>query len=186
MTTKHTRPAKPTKPEPVTVSELARHLGLLRQNVDALVASGVLEKRDGGFNLDVNRGRYITHLRNERRHSAEAKARAAHIATKTKLLEMKIAEQEARLMPVASAFEIIDEYAGLVVTKLGELEWCIGGSDLALRRKVAAAVREVRTEITKAAMAKAEALEAALTPEERAKSEEQRRLFIQHPDEADA
>lgn len=162
---KPVKPAPPPKPkadggEIVSASALARHLGLLRQNLDVLVASGVLEKRDGGFDLGRSRLRYINHLRSERRNSAEAAARAEHVKVKTRLLEQRLAERAGRLVPLAEYDAMIDEMCGTFLMAVHGLPAKIAGRDLALRRKIELAVLDVRREISDAALDKAKACEA--------------------------
>jgi hypothetical protein len=51
----------------------------------------------------------------------------------------------------------IDQLAGLTLTKLGQWPARIAGTDLALRRKAEALLRELRTEISNAATAQGDA-----------------------------
>jgi hypothetical protein len=50
-------------------------------------------------------------------------------------------------MPVADHEAFIDELCGLVLTKLGGWPARIGGTDLDVRRRAEAALRELRTDI---------------------------------------
>ena len=153
------RPAKPKKParKPhdgatlVSGYKLAAHLGLVRQNVDALTSQGVLTRRpDGLFDQDQCRLRYIAHLRAEHRRSPRIAADAEHAKAKTALLQIRIEEKRRTLVRRDEHEAMIDAMAGLVLTKLGGWPERIAGSDLGLRRRAEAVLRELRTEIAEA------------------------------------
>src|SRR5690348_4825636 len=76
-------------------SALSRHLDVSREQLRRLVANGVLEKRDDGFDLDDSRLRYIRFLRERPTRSA---ARDRLIAAQTKLNEQRLAERQHELI----------------------------------------------------------------------------------------
>ena len=153
------RQAKPANKPPVRKHDeagldlvsgykLAAHLGISRQGVDALAAQGVLTRRsDGLFGQTASRLAYLKHLKAERRGLTGTAAQAEYAKQKARLLELRIAKQERSLMPVADHEAFIDELCGLMLTKLGGWPARIGGTDLDVRRRAEAVLRELRTEI---------------------------------------
>lgn len=89
-TTRNARP-KPKRgngsvhsPVLVNTPKLARHFGVVSQNIDYLVQKGIIERRgDGLFDQDVSRLKYFDHLRSEHRRSPRAAADAKHAEAKT-------------------------------------------------------------------------------------------------------
>ena len=69
---------------------------------------------------------------------------------KAALLRIKIAEKQRELVPRDVYDSMIDQMAGLVLTKLGGWPARIAGADLGLRRRAEAVLRELRTEIAEA------------------------------------
>ena len=127
---------------------LAAHLGVSRQYVEALTARGVLTRRpDGLFDQTASRLAYLKHLKAERHGSTSTAAQAEYARQKTRLLELRIARQERSLMLVSDHDAVIDELCGIVLTKLGGWPARIGGTDLDVRRRAEAVLRELRTEI---------------------------------------
>jgi hypothetical protein len=100
-TTRNARP-KPKRgngsvhsPVLVNTPKLARHFGVVSQNIDYLVQKGIIERRgDGLFDQDVSRLKYFDHLRSEHRRSPDAK----HAETKTALLQIRIEEKQQTLV----------------------------------------------------------------------------------------
>jgi hypothetical protein len=136
----------------VTANSLATHLGMTRQNVARLTAEAVIEQRtDGCYDQTASRLKYIKHLRDEHRRSPRAAADAKHAEAKTALLQIRIEEKQRTLMRRDAHEAIIDEMAGLVLTKLGGWPARVGGADLGVRRRAEAVLRELRTEIAEAA-----------------------------------
>jgi hypothetical protein len=138
---------------PVLVSgyKLAAHFGVVRQHIDHLMAQGVIERRSEGlFDQDQCRLRYIAHLRDERRRSPRSAADAKHAEAKTALLQIRIEEKQRTLVRRDAHEAMIDQMAGLVLTKLSGWPARIAGADLALRRRAEAVLRELRTEIAEA------------------------------------
>ena len=156
------RQAKPAKKPPVRKPDdaglelvsgykLAAHFGMSRQGVDALTSQGILTRRsDGLFDQTASRLAYLKHLKTERRGSTNTAAQAEYAKQKARLLELRIAKQERELMLVSEHEALTDELIGLVLTKLGGWPARIGGTDLVLRRKAEAVLRELQTEIAKA------------------------------------
>jgi hypothetical protein len=156
------RPAKPAKKRPVRKPDdagldlvsgykLAAHLGMSRQGVDALASQGVLTRRsDGLFDQTANRLAYLKHLKTERRGSTNTAAQAEYAKQKSRLLELRIAQQEGQLMLVSEHDTFVEELIGLVLTALGGWPARIGGKDLTVRRKAEAVLHELRVEIADA------------------------------------
>ena len=64
-------------------------------------------------------------------------------------------------MPRDAARSMIDQMAGLVLTKLGGWPARVAGADLVLRRRAEAVLRELRTEIAEACTEMADKARAA-------------------------
>ena len=104
----------------VTANSLATHLGMTRQNVARLTAEAVIEQRsDGCYDQTASRLRYIKHLRDEHRRSPRSEADAAHVALKAEMLQLRLLEKRKQLVPRDAHEAMIDQMAGLVLTKLG-------------------------------------------------------------------
>jgi hypothetical protein len=132
--------------------KLAAHLGMVRQNVDALTSHGVLTRRsDGRFDQDASRLAYIKHLREQHRHTPRSEAAAEHAKAKTALLQIRIEEQQRTLVRRDLHEAKIDNMAGFVLTKLGGWPARVAGQDLVVRRRAEAVLRELRTKIAEAA-----------------------------------
>ena len=150
-------------PTMVSGVQLAHHFGVVRTRIDQLVAQGVFKREpDGRFDQDVSRLKYFDHLRSEYRRSPASAANAAHAQAKTELLRLRIEEKQRTLVPLETFEATIDAIAGLMLTKLGEWPFRIAGADLALRRKAEALLRELRVEMAKEALARADAEERSL------------------------
>jgi hypothetical protein len=67
------------------------------------------------------------------------------------LLQIRIEEKKRTLVRRDAHEAMIDQMAGLVLTKLGGWPARIAGHDLGLRRRAEALVCELRTEMSKAA-----------------------------------
>lgn len=154
----HRAKPKPTRSNgaahaPVLVSsyKLAAHFGVARQYIEQLTAEGVIEKRGDGYDQDQCRLRYITHLRDERRRSPRAAADAKHAEAKTALLQIRIEEKRRTLVRRDAHEAMIDQMAGLVLTKIGGWPARVAGADLVVRRKAEALLRELRVEISELA-----------------------------------
>jgi hypothetical protein len=141
------KPAPDNGAQLVSGNELARHMFMSRQNVDALVTSGVIERRgDGKFDQAQCRRLYVKHLQSERRGNARAEADAALSRSKARMLQLKIGVAERELMQVDDALATIDVLCGLFLTKLGDMPArCT--RDLTVRRAIEKVTREIRDEI---------------------------------------
>jgi hypothetical protein len=155
-TTRNARP-KPKRgngaaaPVPVNTPKLARHFGVVSQNIDYLVRKGIIERRaDGLFDQDVSRLKYFDHLRSEHRRSPRATADAEHAKAKTALLQIRIMEKQRVLVRRDAHEAMIDQMAGLVLTKLGGWPARIAGQDLGLRRRAELLLRELGVEVAEA------------------------------------
>ena len=76
---------------------------------------------------------------------------ALHALAKAALLRIKIAEKQCELVPRDVYDSMIDEMAGLVLTKLSGWPARVAGTDLVVRRRAEAVLCELRTEIAEAA-----------------------------------
>jgi hypothetical protein len=144
---------------PVLVSgnRLAVHFGCVRQHIDQLAAQGVIERSAQGlFDQDQSRLRYLTHLRSEHRRSPRTAADAEHTRDKTEMLQLKLAEKRRDLVRQTDVDEMVDSFAGIVLTALGGWPARVAGTDLVVRRRAEAILFELRTEIANACQAMAD------------------------------
>jgi hypothetical protein len=142
----------------VTATELGAHLALSRQRIGTLadVEHVIQRLPDGRFDQDDSRLRYLRWLRDPARRSARSEADAAHIAAKTELLRLRAMEKRRELVRREDVNELLDDIAGVVLTKLGGLPARVGGADLVARRKAEGVVLEIRREIAEACNAMAD------------------------------
>ena len=68
------------------------------------------------------------------------------------MLRIRIEEKKRELVPRDVYESMIDQMAGLVLTKLGGWPARVAGHDLGLRRRAEAVLRELRTEIANACL----------------------------------
>ena len=129
----------------VTANSLATHLGCTRQNIARLTAEAVIEqRRDGCYDQTASRLRYIKHLRMPR--SSRAEADAAHVRAKAQILQIKIMQQQRKLVLREDANALIDEMCGVALTHLsGMAARC--SRDMVIRREIDRVVYEVRREL---------------------------------------
>ena len=97
----------------------------------------MIQRQGDGFPLDQSRVAYLRHLRRERQQSPRTEADAAHAKAKTELLQIRIEEKKRTLVRRDAHEAMIDQMAGLVLTKLGGWPARIAGADLGLRRRAA-------------------------------------------------
>ena len=142
----------PPVAEPVSASALALHLDCSRAYLSKLEAEGVIQRQGDGFPLDQNRVAYLRYLRRERRQSPRSEADADHVKVKTEMLQLRLMEKRRELVRRDEHEAMIDQMAGLVLTKLGGWPARIAGQDLGLRWKAEAVLRELRTEMSEAAI----------------------------------
>jgi hypothetical protein len=139
-------------PTPVLVTgvRLATHFGVVRQHIDQLVEQGVIERRpDGLFDQDACRLKYFTHLRSERKRSPRTAADVDHVKAKTALMQLRLMERRRDLVRRVDVNELLDVIAGTVLTHLSGMgARC--SRDLAIRRDIDEAVRQIRREISEA------------------------------------
>ena len=132
----------------VTANSLATHLGCTRQNIARLTAEAVIEQRsDGCYDQSASRLRYIKHLRTPR--SSRSEAEAAHDWAKAEMLQIKIMQQQRKLVLREDVNELLDTICGVVLTRLSGLP-ARCSRDMAVRREVERMVFEVRTEMAQA------------------------------------
>jgi hypothetical protein len=141
---------RPRKRATVCASTLARHLDCSRTYIEKLEAEGVIQRQADGFPLDQSRVAYLRYLRRERRQPPRTEADAAHIAAKTEMLQLRLMEKKRELVRRDEHEAMIDEMAGLVLTKLGGWPARVAGTDLVVRRRAEAVLHELRTEIARA------------------------------------
>jgi len=100
----------------------------------------------GGFLLDENRISYLRFLRRERQRSLRSGAETAFQQAKTRLLEIRLAEREAKYVEMTEVKEFIDALGGLLRTEISSLA-ARSSRDLSVRRAIDAAVNETLTRI---------------------------------------
>ena len=146
--------SQPRSPRPamVSASALAQHLDCSRTYIGKLEAEGVIQRQGDGYLLDASRVAYLRYLRRERRQSPLAEADAEHASAKAALLRIRIEEKQRTLVPRDVYDSMIDQMAGLVLTKLSGWPARVAGTDLVVRRKAEAVLHELRTEIAKACL----------------------------------
>ena len=103
----------------------------------------MLHRQGDGYPLDASRVSYLRHLRRERQQSPCAEADAEHALAKAALLRIKIAEKQCELVPRDVYDSMIDEMAGLVLTKLSGWPARVAGMDLVVRRRAEAVLRKL-------------------------------------------
>ena len=81
----------------------------------------MIQRQGDGFPLDQSRVAYLRYLRRERQQSPRTEADASHIAAKTEMLQLLLMEKRKELVSRDSHEAMIDQIAGLVLTKLGGL-----------------------------------------------------------------
>jgi len=134
----------------VSASALALHLNCSRTYIGKLEAEGVIQRQGDGFPLDQSRVAYLRYLRRERQQSPRSEADADHVKVKTEMLQLRLMQARRELVSREAHEAMIDQMAGLVLTKLGGWPARIAGADLGLRRRAEAVLRELRTEIAEA------------------------------------
>ncbi len=144
------KPSRSAKPVTVSASGLASHLDCSRTYIGKLEAEGVIQRQGDGYPLDRSRVAYLRYLRRERQQSPRSEADAAHAKAKTELLQIRIEEKKRTLVRRDAHEAMIDQMAGLVLTKLGGWPARIAGADLGLRRRAEAVLHELRIEIAEA------------------------------------
>lgn len=105
---------------------------------------------DGKVDLDAGRIGYLRWLRDPARRSARSEAETRYRDLKARHLQIKIAEDERRLIEVADCFEVIDGFAGLVLTELSALPARLAGHNLGGRRTVEQETFDLRQRLTSA------------------------------------
>jgi hypothetical protein len=136
----------------VSASALALHLDCSRTYIGKLEAEGVIQRQRDSFPLDQSRVAYLRHLRRERQQSPRAAADAELASARATLLRIRIEEKQRTLVPRDVYDSMIDQFAGLVLTKLGGWPARVAGTDLVVRRKAEAVLRELRTEMANACL----------------------------------
>ena len=140
----------------VSAVRMAAHLNMDRAHLAKLVSQGALKQRaDGKFPIDDNRRAYIEFLREARKRSPKSEADFAFTQAKAELLQIRIAERKKELMMASECYGMLDEVHGLFMTHLSGLSAKIGGRDLSLRRKVEAAIYDMRVELSNEAAKRA-------------------------------
>ena len=137
--------------EIVSASSLAKHLGISRQYISRIADDGVIERLpNGGFDQDRSRLKYLAWLRDPARRAARSEAQSEYGKMKSRLLQLRIAEAEGRLMEVTEMEVLIDEMCGLFRMGLGGMGARVT-RDLTIRRAIDAACFDILTGIANAA-----------------------------------
>jgi hypothetical protein len=111
---------------------------------------GVIQRQGHGFLLDQSRVAYLRFLRRERQQSPRTEADADHVKVKTEMLQLRLMQARRELVSRDAHEAMIDQMAGLLLTKLGGWPARVGGADFGVRRRAEAVLRELRTEIAEA------------------------------------
>jgi hypothetical protein len=131
--------------------KLATHIGLSRAAVDQMTAQGIFTRGpEGRFNLSQSRLAYIAHLRKNRHSSAHQAAMVAYAPQRTEWLRQRVQRNAGETITLTKHCELMDVGIGTVLTELSSLSGIIGGHDLMLRRKVDAAVIQMRRRLAEA------------------------------------
>jgi hypothetical protein len=137
-----TRNRQHQTPKPASLSELARHLLLTREEVRRLVAERIIERRaDGDFDLDVSRGSYLRFVRDRRYNRSDAEA--ALQRAKALEIELRVAERAHQLIEFDEASAALDEIVGGIVSELSGLP-AAATRDLAMRRHLEGLIQGIR------------------------------------------
>ena len=128
----------------VSASTLAVHFGCTRENIARLEREGIIDRLADGYDRDASRLKYIRHLRKPR--SARTEADAGHIAAKTAMLEIKIAQQRRELVRREDCDQLIDQIIGVLLTGLSGLP-ARCSRDPSVRNNIENACRQIRTEM---------------------------------------
>jgi hypothetical protein len=97
----------------VSAEAVGKHLDLSRQRVGQLVSEGVLVRlKNGGFDLDDSRIRYIRWLRDDQRRAVQTMQRARLDELKAREIEIRIAEADHRLVELDEVFDLLVEIIG--------------------------------------------------------------------------
>jgi hypothetical protein len=135
----------------VSANQLGPHLGCSRQNIGRLVAEGILTARaDGRFNQSACRLALLKHLRAGFRGGVgQSDANVEHTRAKTAMLQSKLAEREGQMITLEASNYAMEKMIGLFLTGLGGFPAKIGDRDMLLRRRVDAAIFDLRTALGK-------------------------------------
>jgi hypothetical protein len=132
----------------VSAARLAAHLDCSRAYIRELESAGVLPRGGAGFDLDTARVAYIRHLRQLKKHSPRSEAATKVAELKAKVLQNELALYERDHMETSEALEFVETLVGSVLlVELRNLPALVGGRDLALRRRLEAAVYTTRERI---------------------------------------
>lgn len=146
---RHNRAGDDEGGEIVSAVKLATHLDVGRTFIPKLEAAAVINRLPGGgFDLDAAHLGYVRHLRRARAQSPKTAAEAEFMAARTGLLEIKAAEKLGNLFPKQVALAIIDDFVAATTIEIQSLAARVAPTDLHLRRRIDAAVFEVRKAIS--------------------------------------
>ena len=131
----------------VSANSLATHLGCTRQNIAWLTAEAVIERRgDGLYDQAASRLKYIKHLRTSSR-TVRSAADAEHVHAKAQMLQIKIMQQQRKLVLREDANALIDEICGIVLMNMSGIGAECSNGDLRVRRHIDAVVHRTRIAI---------------------------------------
>jgi hypothetical protein len=148
----------------VSASAMARHLCFERAMLDKLLVQGVVERQsDGRYELDSTRAAYIRHLRAEKRASPRTVADAGFVRAKTRLVDLRYAQQSGQLMHTDEAVDVVERLMGLFTSGLSNLVARVSRGDRGLKQRLEDAVFDIRNALADQAekLAKADEPEAA-------------------------
>jgi phage terminase Nu1 subunit (DNA packaging protein) len=119
-----------------STANLAKHLDLTIQRIGQMVEEGILSRsKDGKFDLDRCRVRYIRYLRDEGRRVVPSDSRERAQAAKTELLELRTAKERGDLILFADIEEIFADVLGTWRSELSGVPAAVT-RDLGLRTTI--------------------------------------------------
>ena len=135
----------------VSAAALAAHLGCVRSYLDKLIAMGVITKlADGRFDQAACRMAYLKHLREARKLSPRGAADVALQQAKAELVQIRVAERKATLIPGVQHEARVEAIAGVILSALSAMPaQCAPVGDLPARRRLERWVNDVRIAIAK-------------------------------------
>ena len=139
------------RPATVSASALAQHLDCSRTYLGKLVEQGVITRlADGRFDQAACRMAYLKHLREARKLSPRGAADVALQQAKAELVQIRVAERKATLIPGVQHEARVEAIAGVILSALSAMPaQCAPVGDLPARRRLERWVNDVRIAIAK-------------------------------------
>ncbi|WP_276199675.1 hypothetical protein [Chelatococcus sp. XZ-Ab1] len=132
--------------KPASQNDLAKHFGLSRARVRALVADGIVP---AGADIDTARLTYLDWLRDEDRRSTKAAGESAVRMARARQIELRTARDQRELVPWQEATAYTQEIVGMLISRMQGLPAQVT-RDPALRSKIENAIDAIRTDVADA------------------------------------